>query len=395
MNPRSVALLTVASPPGPPQGVAAYSAALVGALAPSEFDITVWSQRQTRAAARQDRGEEAIGVWRPGILAGPDLFRQLRRMRPDLLHVQFEFGIYGGTLGLLSLLGALALGRAVFKQRVVVTLHQVPSARDLTAEWLRRSGIYLPAWAGRLVVRSVVSTLRRSSDRLIVHADVFRDRLRSEWGVGSPPEVVPHGVALTGQASGPDEETADAPGVDARGADAHRLLLFGYLKWYKGIEIAIEAFRRLAGEFPQWTLTIAGPSTSDAYLEMLRRVARSLGSRVEFLGRVDDDRVTDLFRHSGVVLLPYRRLFSASGPLAQALGHAVPFVISEELRPLCPGWPHWARPDPEEWARVLRPLMSDGAVRATAGRLAAALAQGWGWPMVAERTLEIYRVVLS
>ena len=39
-------------------------------------------------------------------------------------------------------------------------------------------------------------------------------------------------------------------------------------------------------------------------------------------------------------------------------------------------------------------MMRDEAVRVTAGRLAAALAQDFGWPMVAERTFEVYRGVV-
>jgi glycosyltransferase involved in cell wall biosynthesis len=347
-------------------------------LASPEFEISVWSQRDAGSGA--DRGlPGVISVWRPGIWAGLDLFRQLRRTHPDLLHVQFEFGIYGGAPGLVSVLGALLLARLILRQHTVVTIHQVPSAPGLTAAWLRRSGVRLPAWAGRRVVRVTFALLGRSADRLIVHADVFGRRLHAEWGVRPPVTVVPHGVARRG---------------DPRHHDEPRLLLFGYLKWYKGIEIAIDAFRRLAAAFPDWTLTIAGPPSSEAYLETLRILARPLGRRVEFLGSIDEDRVDELFRRAGIVLFPYRTVFSASGPLALAIGHEIPFVVSEEMRSLCPDWPHWAPPDPDLWANVLRPLMRDDAVRAAARRLAAALAQERTWPAVAAATRGVYKAVV-
>ena len=380
MTRRTVAFLTVTSPPGPPQGVAAYSEALTGALGSSEFDILIWSQRNGQAGGAPKNIGGAMPVWQPGLWAGSDLLRRLRRTRPDILHVQFEFGLYGGVLGLASVLSALVLAQVVLRQRIVVTLHQVPSTHDLTVEWLRWFGVRLPAWAARRAVALTVAILGRSSDQLIVHADVFRDRLQAEWGVRDAPAVVPHGIALNGH---------------PRSHGEHRLLLFGYVKRYKGIEIAIEAFRRLAEEFPDWTLTIAGPSPSEAYLESLQSLARPLGSRVEFLGRVDEEDVAELFRRAGIVLLPYRTLFSASGPLAQAMGHMTPFVISDELRPLSPSWPHWAPLDPEEWARALRSLMRDEEARATAGRLAATHARGLSWSAAADRTREIYRAVVS
>lgn len=390
MSGRTVVLLTVASTSERPQGVGTYSAALAQAVAGAEFETLIWSQRTREvvprrvfwrsATVREGAAPLAMPVWRPGAVAGLDLLRQIRRTRPALLHVQFEFGIYGGAAGLGSMLLALLLARLIFRQRTVVTIHQVPSSRDLTAEWLRRSEVRLPPWAARRVIRFVVAVLQGSSDRLVVHADVFRDRLLAEWGVRRAPVVVPHGITFVGRSSRRDES---------------RLLLFGYLKWYKGVEIAIEAFRRVAGEFPAWTLTIAGPAGSDRYLAVLRDLARPLGSRVEFLGPVDEEYAAELFGTAGIVLLPYRTLFSASGPLALAAGAQAPFIISEGLRPLCPDWPHWAPADPDAWARVMRLLMGDASARAAACRLATALATTLQWPVIADRTREIYRALLN
>lgn len=321
-----------------------------------------------------------LDVWRPGVLAGPDVFAQIRRSRPAVLHVQVEFGIYGGAVGLASLLSGLAASRALFRQRMVVTLHQVPSVHDLTADSLRRLGVRLPVWMARAALRAVVTVLSRLSDEMVVHAEIFRDRLRSEWGVSRPARVVPHGVTLDAQPAGSREP---------------RLLLFGYLKWYKGIEVAVEAFRHLADEFPEWTLTVAGASMSRSYLEMLHGLARPLGAHVQFLGGVEEPVADDLFRRAAIVLFPYRMLFSASGPLARALGTATPCVISDALRPLCPSWPHWAPLQPDAWVRILRPMMRDRQRRAAAADLAAQHARASAWPVAAARTRAIYETVLS
>ena len=410
MSGRTVALLTVTSPPGPPQGVAAYSIALARALAAAGVgaagqqataappdEIVVWAPRTHPSPSRDDAASLAdevpprvppeggpplpiLQVWRPGAFAGPDVFAQIRRVRPAVLHVQVEFAIFGGAVGLASLLGGLAAARRLLRQRVVVTLHQVPAIHDLSGTWLRRSGVRMPAWMARAGLRLVLATFGRLADAIVVHAEVFRERLRSEWGVTRPAHVVPHGVTVMA-----------APSPSRR----QSLLLFGYLKWYKGIEIAIETFRRVADEFPGWTLIIAGPSLSAAYVDMLRRLARPLGPRVEFSGRVDEPAVDELLARAGIVLFPYRSLFSASGPLARAMGAAAPFVISEPIRPLCPRWPHWAPLDPDAWVGVLRPMMRDAQIRSTAGDLAAEIAQQAAWPVVAARTRTIYDGVLS
>jgi glycosyltransferase involved in cell wall biosynthesis len=268
----------------------------------------------------------------------------------------------------------------LLKQRVVVTLHQVPALHDLSGPWLRRAGVRLPPWAARAGLRAVLQAFGRLAHAIVVHADIFRERLWSEWGVSHRVKVVPHGVTLTAVPPLPRQQN---------------LLLFGYLKWYKGIEIVIEAFRRLADEFPGWMLTIAGPSLSAAYAEALRHLARPLGPRVEFPGRVEDRTADELFARAGVVLFPYRSLFSASGPLAQAMGAAAPFVISDVVRPLCPGWPHWAPLDPGAWVDVLRPMMRDAQIRTHAADLAAGFARAAAWPVIAAQTRTIYESVVS
>jgi len=379
MSLMKVVVLALAPLPGHPQGVASYTAPLADHLAASGLEVKVWAQRGV--ARRQTGREHTVPVWRPGFLLGLDLLRELRRSRPDILHVQFEFGIYGGVPGLVSLLGALALSRVVFRQSIIVTSHQVLAFHDLTSDTLRQFGIRLPPWAARIVFRFVVMILGRCSDRVIVHGEVFRERLLTEWGLPSRlVRVVPHGAPQTDR----------PPSFEDR-----RLLLFGYIKRYKGIENAIEAFRRLAGEFPEWTLTIAGKAASDEYLQELRALARPLGPQVEFTGYVEEGEVGEVLERAAIVLLPYRTLFSSSGPMADAIGHHKPFVISEELRPLCPSWPFWCELSPEQWAHTLRGLMRDEGLRAQAGRMAGRLAEDRRWPVVAAQTAHIYRQILG
>jgi len=387
MNQLDIAVLAVASTPGRPEGIGAYTAALATHLASLGLSVEVWVQRRAQDGSAPVLDSRTIGVWRRGLFLGLDLLAWLRRRRPQILHVQFEFRAYGGATGVFSLLMGLMVARLVFRQRVMVTVHQVLSARDLTRETLGRLGVRLHSRIARAFAGWVMAGLGRWSDALIVHADIFRERLIADWKARADRiHVIPHGVPVL---RGSD--------VKARGP---RLLVFGYIKRYKGIEMAIEAFARIATEFPQWTLTIAGPmatpaSPSERYLDELKALASPLGARVEFVGPVEDPAAEDLFAHASIVLFPYRVLFAASGPMAQAIGAHTPFIISEELRPICPEWPLWCAADVEEWARMLRGLMGDARRWAEAQRMAASRAASSDWGLVAAQTAGLYRVVCA
>jgi glycosyltransferase involved in cell wall biosynthesis len=119
--------------------------------------------------------------------------------------------------------------------------------------------------------------------------------------------------------------------------EAPELLFFTTLAPYKGLELLIEAFRRLRTEIPQLRLTIAGtahtrfPTYPD---ELQGQFGQEQGIR--WLGQVSEDEVKNLFRHSQIVVLPYAASTGSSSVLYQAAtwGRAVVSSDLEEIRKL-------------------------------------------------------------
>lgn len=387
MNRIDVALLAVVSTADRPEGVGTYTAALARYLISRDLDIEIWAQRGAQDGRTPLLDAKTIGLWRRGIPLGFDVLTRLRLKRPRVLHVQFEFRAYGGATGVFSLLVGLAVARLLLGQRVIVTVHQVLSSGDLTQKTLGWLGIRSRVWLTKVFVALVMAGIARWSDAVIVHAGTFKERLITDWGVRPDQiHVIPHGVPVSRTSGAIPRES--------------RVLVFGYIKRYKGIELAIQAFARIAAEFPDWTLTIAGPtgaggSESERYLEELKALASPLGSQIEFIGPVEDTVAESLFARASIVLLPYRVLFSASGPMAQAMGSHTPFIMSEELRPICPEWPFRCAEDADEWARMLRGLMGDAQRWADAQMIAAAHAASISWDRVAEQTARLYRKVCT
>lgn len=370
-------------------GVASYAQALTRNLKASGVDIEVWADRGVQSSYYLDgeNGVQVFRLWRKGILAGLDLWRGLRSRRPAIIHMQIEHFIFGGGLGFLSIMVFLTACRLI-RQKVVLTLHHIFDRGDITREFLRESGLpQTPGIAYRLLHISTV-LLCQLADRVIVHEEVFRQRLRGDYGLDLDRlSVLPHGTPVVGEQRPPVSRTS------------RRILAFGYLKWYKGIDIVLRAFRELQGEFPDWKLIIAGGLPSGLktdhphrhFLSELSNLAVSMDHQVEFTGYVDDADIPSLFAQADIVVFPYRVLFASSGPLALAIGFRRPFILSESMRPLLPTWPIWCRNSPPDWIEAMRRLMLDDRMRSEAEAALEILGADRIWPTIADQTVTAYR----
>jgi glycosyltransferase involved in cell wall biosynthesis len=232
----------------------------------------------------------------------PSLFRAvkfLRRFRPDVLVLQWWTGAVLHSY-LVLVLAARRLG-----VRVIVEFHEVQD----TGEAQRR-------WATRYVQRCIRPLLRRT-DGVVVHSRFDEAALAEAYDLGTvPAEVALHGPF--------DHHLPDRP-IREPGDDVCRLLFFGTIRPYKGLEDLIEAFADLG---PQYHLTVVG-ETWEGWTLPGRLIEESpVRDRIRFVNRyVADGEVNEFFARADVVVLPYRRS-SASGPLHIAMSHGLPVVVT-------------------------------------------------------------------
>jgi glycosyltransferase involved in cell wall biosynthesis len=234
--------------------------------------------------------------------AVPSLFRAvrfLRRFRPDVLVLQWWTG------AVLHSYLALALAARRLGIRVIVEFHEVQD----TGEARHR-------WAARYVRRCIRPLLSRT-DGVVVHSRFDAAALAEAYDLGAvPAEVALHGPF--------DHHLPDRP-VREPGDDTCRLLFFGTIRPYKGLEDLVEAFADLG---PNYHLTVVG-ETWEGWTGPGEMIAESpVRDRIEFVNRyVADAEVNEFFAHADVVVLPYRRS-SASGPLHIAMSHGLPVVVT-------------------------------------------------------------------
>jgi glycosyltransferase involved in cell wall biosynthesis len=308
----------------PESGVAAYTAALISAL-PQVADVTVLAQ--ANATAQVIGNARVIRTWTPDRKMPGQVRRALATVRPDLLHVQHEFNLYGGLVQGAWLTAALiALRRKGLP--ILTTIHGVVDPREVNPAFIRRNSLPKSVRIVRMAFHAAYGALAASSDILIVHNDYFRRILIDSYRVAERKiRTIKPGANLA-------LETDKT--LNGRGGE---VLTLGFLTGYKFPEVVVEVaesgalpgtkFRFCVGRNPR----LNDPAYAARYAELEDRV-RKLGARAEWSGYVPDEELDATFARAAVLVLPYTECLSTSGVAAAAQRSNTAICYSRALRPL-------------------------------------------------------------
>ena len=128
-------------------------------------------------------------------------------------------------------------------------------------------------------------------------------------------------------------------GKPDRRPDGHRkLLMVGRLHPMKRVIETIQALRRVGGS--HWTLTVAGPPTTEISPDDLRKAAGPLwDSQIRYVGHLDREQLFPLYAESDALLqLSHRENFGYA--VAEAMCEGLPVVVSEgvDISPIVSNW---------------------------------------------------------
>lgn len=124
---------------------------------------------------------------------------------------------------------------------------------------------------------------------------------------------------------GIDASTLPVPGAHS---PPRRLLFFGQIAEYKGVEELLEAISRVPESSPA-RLLIVGECRNPDLRDRLRLTAAPQQDRVQMrFERLEDAELTRVLAEADAVVLPYRRV-STSASVLFALGHGRPALVPE------------------------------------------------------------------
>jgi glycosyltransferase involved in cell wall biosynthesis len=174
----------------------------------------------------------------------------------------------------------------------------------------------------RQYVRALMPRLLSRVSGHIVHSNFDLRALTSAYSIADiPVRVIPHGAYdHLARVSQSRRQSPDSP---------FRLLYFGVIRPFKGVEDLVEAFSSLTRDQAEiFRLTIVG-ETWEGWTAPDTAIARS--PHADLIDRVDryvtDAEVAAYYDEADAVVLPYHRS-SASGPLAIAMSAGLPVVVT-------------------------------------------------------------------
>lgn len=371
-------LLVSAEYPPQPGGVGDYTALLAKHLAAAGASVAVLTSGD--GAVVDDsavRVHRTVARWNWGVLRA--VHATLMHERPDVLHIQYQTGMYGmhpAVNALPNLLGRRNGGQA--RSRVVTTFH------DLLHP-------YLFPKAGPLRLQ-VTRHLARASSATIATNGADRATLRG-WGANAA--LIPIGSNI------PRALNVDRDAVRARygvPSDALLLTTFGLVQHTKGLDTLIDALGALrsAGRTVHLLLIGGGSAAAECTNSQTGMMTRT--------GALPADDVAWALAAGDVCVLPYDDGASPRrGSLLAALTQGVPVVTTRPQRGVYDGLPElhdgdgalFVPPrDPRALAEAVHRITDDrNRDRMLAGRLALgarAYAARFAWPEIARQTLAVY-----
>lgn len=107
-------------------------------------------------------------------------------------------------------------------------------------------------------------------------------------------------------------------------------VFFGQVRAYKGIEQLIQAFNKLALEYNNIRLTIAGSFPDKSYKEQLLAMVESQSNNLIMFkeGFIKDDELQRYVKSSDFIVLPYKKILT-SGSILLALSFASPVIATK------------------------------------------------------------------
>jgi len=323
---------------------------------------------------------DPIGVvWQNDESSYLDAFHLLNQSGADVVHLQHEYGIYGGDWGEYVL--HLAAG---LRKPLVITFHTVMrNPHEKAVEILGRLASF---------GRAVIATVPPARDLLTEIYRVPKQKII----------IIPHGSpeSRTGQ----NEAAKAALGLQRR----ITITTLGLINPGKGIEHGIRAIHRLATKYPNILYLIVGEThpivrkhQGERYRESLKDLTQNLRleAHVKFVDRYLSEAEKELyFRATDIYLAPYvGRDQVSSGTITEALAFgkcivSTPTTFAEAA--LANGRGLFCDfNDPESIAEKIRKVLDNPSERVKLEKRALDFSRNLTWRDVAKAYGKVYRKV--
>jgi glycosyltransferase involved in cell wall biosynthesis len=235
------------------------------------------------------------------------LYKTIATVRPSVVHLQSFFSARRDWIHLF-------VSRAV-KLPVIVTAHNL-----LPHDMEERHAPFM-SLAFQLIYKA--------ADAVIVHSNADKEKLSKVFRIPEKKVIfIRHGNYRFFAEEGSVNPSAARKQYLGSNANRRTFLIFGTIRRYKGIDLALKAMSRLS-QLNNMHLIVAGRPYGEV-LNVCKALARGLNilDHVTFLpGYFHDREVAEIHAAADICMFPYREIFQ-SGSLQTALAFGKPIIAA-------------------------------------------------------------------
>jgi len=284
--------------------------------------------------------ENGVLVWRVFTRNQPlsyfNLWRAIHQFdQVKNVLIEFEFGSFGNT-ATTTLFPFTLLYLRMLRKNITLVLHQVILNLESLCDHIGWKKTRIKIKIYNLGTKIFLYELSFLSQKIVVLEKALKTRLSQMVGMKKKIIVIPHGV---------DQKIKTISSKEAKKKLGFKknepiLLYFGYLTWYKGVDLLIETFVKnqiKINSRPIYLIIAGGESLTQKekphYQKFVQKVydLASKSSFVTITGFVKEKDIPLYFAAADLVVFPYRTFMSSSGPLSLCLSFSKPFILSQPL----------------------------------------------------------------
>lgn len=301
-----------------------YSQYLTGGISSLPgIELIVYSDKNPANMAIRGCGQIKT-VWSKSASYVLQIIRELKKDKPDIVHLQHEFNMYGGIVTA-ALFPCLLIILKILRYRVVVTVHAAIDKKQIDAEFIelfnKDSSLVRPIFL-KVFFYYIYKSLLVFSNLIIVHTNLTKDILVTGYGTSaSKISVIPIAIPIR---------------TIKNTNKVKYFLYFGYMVRRKGLGFALEGFKKFLENNPgnSYKLILAGGviSGQEQAFEEIKSMISNFGLQNEVIikGFVEENELDELYWNAEAVIIPAKISIAGSGPLFHAVSYGK-YVIASKV----------------------------------------------------------------
>jgi glycosyltransferase involved in cell wall biosynthesis len=254
------------------------------------------------------------------------------KQRVHIIHIQHEFNMFGSTFTILFSPILLLLVKYFVQKPCITTLHTVLDPEWITRKFIKemygKLSFIVPLFIVKIALFYVYYFICQFSDVIIVHSSSHIPILQKYGADKRKIFFVPHGIETTFNKYDVNLENKWRKLIQG----SKIVLFFGYIVPRKGLEVLLDAFKKVLEKENHSKLILAGGIRKEYiwyYKQLKEKINRdNLSSFVLFTGYIPTKEIPILYSLSDVLVLPYTYPVGNSSPAMYAIQFEKPLVAT-------------------------------------------------------------------